>query len=228
MGAVQYMVVCRGGAELASTRAILDQRMAVKDIPYFSQWESPEIIPDILSGKMTSDEDPRWKWSGADVVDEYTFWVSRICGMACLRMILAYRGLEVPPSIVLAKSCMAEGGYIRRGDRVDGLIYAPFVKWIRAEFGINAEVHGRLDVRDMGDIVKGGGIVMASAHNHIRWPDRVPPSRGGHLILAIGSEGDDLIFHDPSGLPNINQSRARISYEQFEPFYGRRGIVFYD
>jgi hypothetical protein len=202
--------------------------MNYKDVPYFSQWESPEIIPAILSGKMTSDEDPRWKESGADTIDEYAFWASRICGMACLRMVLAHRGLGVHPSVVLAKRCMAEGGYIMREGGVGGLIYAPFVKWIEAEFGIRAEVRGHLDLRDMSDLVKGGGIVMASVHHHIRWPDRVPPSRGGHLILVIGSEGPDLIFHNPSGFPAVNQARAKISDEQFELFYGGRGVVFYD
>ncbi len=35
--------------------------------------------------------DPSWQASGAHSIEEYVAWASHVCGMACLKMILAHR-----------------------------------------------------------------------------------------------------------------------------------------
>jgi hypothetical protein len=196
------------------------------DVPYYSQWESPEIVPDLLSGARRASDDPKWGASGALTPEEYEFWSPKICGMACLRMILAYQGREVPPAISLARECEDHGGYVRRETGVDGLIYAPFVAWIRRRFGIESEVHGNLSLQDLETAVRGGAFVMASVHPTIRWPDRRPPSTGGHLILVTEVDDDHVVFNNPSGLPGVNQHRARLPCVSLKVFYAYRGIVF--
>ncbi|MEK7571158.1 MAG: hypothetical protein AAB553_02700 [Patescibacteria group bacterium] len=60
-----------------------------KNIPYFSQWESPTLVDTIVRKKISAKDDPRWKNSGAKTKAEYELWSHNTCGMACLKMILA-------------------------------------------------------------------------------------------------------------------------------------------
>ena len=64
-------------------------------VPYYSQWESPDLVPQFLDGSMASAADPRWAASGARTPAEYGFWAPRVCGLACLRMILSSRAAPV-------------------------------------------------------------------------------------------------------------------------------------
>jgi hypothetical protein len=116
------------------------------DVPYYSQWESPELVGRFLDGSLRAADDPRWAASGAATPDEYAFWARRVCGLACLKMLLAWQGEPVPTSMALVRRALACGAYVRDGDRVRGLIYQPFVAWIGAEYGIAAQVMRELPV----------------------------------------------------------------------------------
>ena len=74
-------------------------------VPYFAQFESRELIPEFLSGKRDPADDPLWHLSGASDSHEYAKWCSHICGMACLKMLLAHWQERVIPTIALAKQC---------------------------------------------------------------------------------------------------------------------------
>ena len=113
---------------------------APQPVPYRCQWESPELVPQFLAGRLRAAADPRWAASGAADPAEYEFWSWRTCGMACLRMIAAYRGIDAPPAVPLARQCAEAGGYIVHPDHVDGLFYWPFADWIKTQFGISATV----------------------------------------------------------------------------------------
>jgi hypothetical protein len=67
-------------------------------VPYFSQWESAELAARFVDGSLPLAEDPRWAASGARPPAEYEYWAGKVCGLACLKMILAHRGLPVPGS----------------------------------------------------------------------------------------------------------------------------------
>lgn len=196
-------------------------------VPYFSQWESADLVTEIIAGSLSASQDPRWAESGAATAAEYEFWSWRICGMACLRMILAYRGDPAPPSVPLAKDCTRAGGYVRHPDRVDGLIYAPFVNWIGDRWGIKATVRAELPHADIADTVHAGGLAMVSVHPWIRWPDRTPPRRGGHLVLVTGASPGHLLLHNPSGLPGRSQHHARMDLATFDRFYAGRGVLIH-
>ena len=60
-------------------------------VPFFSQWETPDMTMDVLAegAEVALRRDPLWKGSGAETLDEYAVWAANICGMACLKMILA-------------------------------------------------------------------------------------------------------------------------------------------
>ena len=195
------------------------------DVPYFSQWESHDLILGLIDDTRQEADDPFWQRSGARTVEEYAFWSRRACGIACLRMILAYRGLPVPPSVELALECEKAGGYLRHPDGVHGLIYAPFVTWIGERFNIQASVCKDLPIAELVDLASNGKMVIASVHHSIRWPHLQPLGRGGHLVLVTGAGDDELVFNNPSGLPQVNQHRARLADDVFDRFYAARGII---
>lgn len=196
-------------------------------VPYYSQWESAGLVDQILAGALQARDDPQWAGSGAADPMEYEFWSWRTCGIACLRMILAHRGQAVPAAVPLAEECTRAGGYVRHADRVDGLIYAPFTEWIASDFGIRASVHSELPTGLISDLVTDGGLAIISVHPWIRWPERTPPARGGHLVLVTGTEPGRLLTHNPSGLPGRNQRHAPVDLPVMDRFYAGRGIIIH-
>lgn len=101
-------------------------------VPFFSQWETPDMTMEVLAegAEVALRRDPLWQNSGAETPDEYAVWAANICGMACLKMILATRG-EIVPTVELARRCTRYGGYVVNEGSIKGLIYAPFVKFLR-------------------------------------------------------------------------------------------------
>jgi len=195
------------------------------NVPYYSQWESRQLVPALLKGSVRAIEDPLWKNSGAQSADEYEYWSWRICGIACFRMALAHwRGINVP-SVPLAKECLNAGAYVRKADKLEGLIYAPFANYVNLNWGIRAEVRASLKTDEIVKEVCTGRLIMASVHPDIRDPSVGPPCRGGHLVLIVGTEADRVIFHNPSGLPGLSQDFAKIRYDDWDRFFAGRGVV---
>jgi hypothetical protein len=106
--------------------------------------------------------------------------------VACLRMALDHWRYEVPPALALAAECVDAGAYVRRGDRVDGLIYAPFAAYVRRRWGLVAESRPELTAAEVRGHIAAGGLAMLSVHPSIRGLGPEPPQRGGHLVLAVG------------------------------------------
>ncbi|MFC4082237.1 C39 family peptidase [Amycolatopsis samaneae] len=197
----------------------------VHRVPYFAQWESPELVTAIVTGEISAAADPAWASSGADSPEEYEFWGRRVCGMACLKMLLVHYGLGAHRTMDLAREVTEYGGYVRRADGVDGLIYAPFVRYVRERFGLSAESAPKLPVSAIHDAVGEGTLVMASVHQSIRDPGAVPPRTGGHLVLVVGTSGDGFVIHNPSGHSGRSQAFAEVREDDFRRFYAERGIL---
>jgi hypothetical protein len=195
------------------------------NVPYFSQWESPELAAEFIDGSRGAADDPRWADSGASTPEEYEFWSHKVCGLACLKMIMAWRGVPVPPMMRLVAGALAVGAYQPDGDRVRGLIYRPFVDWIGRDYGIGAEVAADLPMDSLIALTVAGTPVMASVHSWIRWPERTPPERGGHLVLVTGVADGMLRLHNPSGLPGTSQRNALVPVRDFARFAAGRGIL---
>ncbi|PIY80928.1 MAG: hypothetical protein COY80_00235 [Candidatus Pacebacteria bacterium CG_4_10_14_0_8_um_filter_42_14] len=154
-------------------------------IPYFAQWESPDLVSEFITKSRKSQSDPRWKESGAESKNEYAFWSPNICGMACLKMILAEVTGIAYPLIVLAKQAAEYGAYIPSRTDVLGLYYAPFCDFINKEFCLSAWYSSNLSISQIEREVEKGSYVIASVHSSIRTPKSSPPSKGGHLVLII-------------------------------------------
>jgi len=142
-------------------------------------------------------------------------------------MILAYRGLPVLPSVPLAEECVQAGGYVRNDDHVDGLFYRPFARWIESRFAISATVLPDVSAALIRTCIDRGDLAMISVHPWIRWHERMPPKRGGHLVLVTGTGHGYVQFHNPSGLPGQNQEHARIPVGTLNRFYAGRAILIH-
>lgn len=195
-------------------------------VPYYSQYESAALIPDLIAGTRTAADDPLWPKSGADSREEYAFWAPRMCGVACLRMALDYWGHPVPPSVPLVRDLCEAGAYIRDGDSVKGLIYRPFADHVHARWGLLARAEPDLTTDAIRRQLADGGLALISVHKTIRHAETTePPSRGGHLVLAIGATEEALLIHNPSGLPGISQEYAPVPWARLAAFYAGRGVL---
>lgn len=197
-------------------------------VHYFGQFESRELIPDFLSGKLHPAEDPLWSMSGAADENEYAQWSSHICGMACLKMLLAHLMNRTIPTMDLMKQCREYGGYVVTEDGlIKGLIYRPFVSYIQETFGLQAEVKEQTPIEEIYDLLGQGYVFIASVHPSIRTPEVTPPKQGGHLVYVFGKneQPQELVFHNPSGHIRASQENVHLSREVFSRFYANRGIL---
>jgi hypothetical protein len=184
-------------------------RSARSAVPYHAQRVSPEE-----SGARDPVEHERWSRSG--------------CGMACLQMILAASGDRVPPLAELGRGAIAHGGYEARPARGFGpLIYAGFVEYAAAEFGLVSRVAAPLSLGGLGRAVAGDEVVLASVSAEIRDLADQPTRRGGHLVLVIdrSDDGERLCYHDPAGDGPQNSRSVWIEQAVFARFYAERGIA---
>lgn len=171
-------------------------------------------------------KDPLWAASGASSVEDYARWAGNLCGMACLKMVLAARTGQMVPIMDLAMGCKDYGGYVEEPDgKIKGLIYAPFVPFVSERFGLNTRVVTGVSIADIGDILTRSEFFIASVHHSIRWQETEPPSKGGHLVLVTALEGNVIRFHNPSGHEDATRENVEMPLEAFDRFFAGRGIA---
>ncbi len=141
-------------------------------------------------------------------------------------MALGALGRAVPPIHAVRRGVQARGGYVEEPDgAIRGLIYAGAIAWL-AEQGIAAQILLDLAAEEIPSRLAGGGLFIASVHAAIRWADRAPPGRGGHLVLVFGVTGaGELRFHNPSGDTPASRADARLAPSRFADFFAGRGIL---
>ncbi|MEV0090239.1 C39 family peptidase [Streptomyces sp. NPDC050738] len=194
-------------------------------VPYYAQWESADLVDRIVSGELPASADPLWPKSGAESPEECAYWSWRLCGMACLRMALDHWKGTAPPAVSLAEECLEAGAYVRHEDgRLDGLIYAPFAEYARTRWSLSAECRPDLPAAELPAHLAAGGLAMLSVHPSIRELHPEPPHKGGHLVLAVAADEDNLYVHNPSGFPGRSQRAAAVPWPDLDRFYAGRGV----
>jgi uncharacterized protein YvpB len=213
------------------------EKIRVKiDIPYYSQFASEKIVKNFISGSSDLRNDPKWKESGAKTKEEYVIWAWNGCGMACLKMVLASRDLKQNSLVELGKKCFKYGGYVVNSDAkinndfrnyYDGLFYAPFLKFIKKEFGVEGRIVSPMTKTDIIRALDYDQFVIASVNPQIREPNTPPLTKRGHLVLVVGYDFDSKMFylHNPSGYYGVSQKYAEISFRNFERFFTHKGVV---
>lgn len=207
----------------------VQQAFLHKNVPYFSQWESPELVEKIINQEMGGDEDPKWRKSGAKTKDEYAAWSWNGCGMACTKMLVAHLWDREVPLVELGKKCAEYGGYTLPVEDSNGLIYGPYVKFVKEELGLKAKPTIPLLIREIIENLSEGKYVIASVSPKIRHTSDKPKVRGGHLVLMLGYDLEERLFyfHNPSGFTKDTQEYASIGFADFKKFFGGRGIIIY-
>jgi hypothetical protein len=196
-----------------------------RPVPYFSQWESAALAPALIAGVAQLTDDPDWQASGARSLSEYATWAGHVCGMACLKMILAACAGRVVPTLELARGACRYGAYTVDGEAIKGLIYAPFTAFVEREFGLQAEVVTGIEAGDLPALLVRAAFFMASVHKSIRTPQRVPQERGGHLVLVTFAGMQGVTFHNPSGHGAASRADVHLSLETFAAFFAGRGVA---
>ncbi|EHJ95194.1 hypothetical protein EXN24_17455 [Rhizobium rhizogenes] len=183
-------------------------------------------LPVLAEGSAALLRDPLWRQSGAETIEEYARWAVNVCGMACLKMILAARG-DLLPTLALARACTAYGGYVvnELDASIKGLIYAPFVTYVGERFGLSAETMTGVATESIPGLLAERPFFIASVNSGIRWPERMPPSKGGHLILVTAASADTVRFHNPSGHDAASQADVLLPLAIFDRFFANRGIA---
>ena len=211
-------------AATGRTRTLLRITSPAPGIPYFSQWESAARAADIIAGDLKVTDDPLWRNSGANSAAEYAEWANHICGMACLKMILAARTGTVHPNMHLTRVAVEFGAYQVRDGEIRGMIYAPMVEMVKNKFAIDAEVVTGIATGDIASILRPGSMFIASVHPSIRWLKGPPPRRGGHLVLVTSASNERVVFHHPAGHSEETPRDGRVPTPLFDEFFAGRGV----
>ncbi|MFF4715079.1 peptidase [Streptomyces eurythermus] len=193
--------------------------------PTVTQYAGPDLIGAFVYGGRDHADDPRRAETGAPDLDAYRRWSGHMCGIACLRMALLARTGDAPTMFELLDGARKYGAYTEDADTgaIRGLIYAPFVQYVRDVHPLEAEVHPNLTVPGLLALLDGGRLVMASVHKEIRRPENPAPGKGGHLVLVTSRRGDTLHFRNPSG--HTDQARtASLPAATFAAYFGGRGV----
>jgi hypothetical protein len=192
-----------------------------------TQYATPSLIADIAYRGHPAGDDPNWAVSGAPDVASYSFWCSRICGIACLKMALAARDGTAPSLFELLTECIDYGGYVRRADgSVGGLYYEPFTRLLRERHNMVSEVIADMPSARIIEELGAGRFVMASVHKEVRRPEFPSPGRGGHLVLVTHYQDGRFHFLNPSGHTPAAVN-ATLAADVFDSFAAHRGIALH-
>jgi len=193
-------------------------------IPYFSQWEDPDCAAGIIAGELELSDIKLWAQSGASTQQEFIEWANHVCGMCCLKMVLAAVSGKVVPVLNLTQRSLPYGAYVRDGDNIKGLIYAPFVEYVRQELGMTAVVKVGIAAEDIAAQMVDHRFFIASVHPSVRIPETVPPRKGGHLVLVTRADREFVTFHNPSGHDISTQQDVTLPVKVFARVFAGRGI----
>jgi hypothetical protein len=209
-----------------------------KKLPYYPQFASPELIYSYIHEDFDGRDDPRWRDYGTEDIEEYLFWCSRACGIACFKMSLeALTTLpRLPTMIQLIRQGVALGGYIvhnEQGALVDlGWFYQPLVN-LGENYGLHGHVCKTFTIDEICSYLATGSLVIASVSPEIGERDTDTPitKRGGHLVLVHGFEWSQqgckaFLVHNPSGRFPELQANAVIPVNLFSEAFAGRGLVF--
>ncbi|HEY2023995.1 C39 family peptidase [Paraburkholderia sp.] len=195
------------------------------DVPYYTQWASPEWVRDIVERQCDPCDDPHWRRSGfADPV-RYRFWAQRLCGLTCLESALDYWRIGHAPRADLLEDALRHGVYRMREDGgVDGLIYRPFADWAARAFGLHVDVVPQAPLEHIAARLDAGTLAIVSVSAEIRYPQRPNQRQGGHLILLHGRDRHGVWFHNPSGVVP-HQANVYLPFATIARFYAGRGMT---
>jgi Peptidase_C39 like family len=190
----------------------------MKSMPFYSQMANWD------------DED-----SGFPDQDSIQQWEPNCCGIACLRMILAYYGAshnnnERNSYWNLLQLGIARGAYSDKGWIHRGLLE------MAEEYGIQGQCHRQKDVEHVIDAVQRDSVCIVSVTRYFMGGqndenDR-PLPKGGHLVVAYDTFGGDngitgIVCNHPSSGRQWNKVAWKVEIEKWEKSFSGNYIEFF-
>jgi hypothetical protein len=99
------------------------------------------------------------------------------------------------------------------------------VRFIKEAFHVDAEVVTGMTAHGIAGVLQHAEFFIASVHYWIRWPEREPPTKGGHLVLVLEASADSVVFHNRSGHSVSSQEYASVPVSTFNKFFAGRGVA---
>ncbi|WP_229054692.1 C39 family peptidase [Aeromicrobium sp. Leaf350] len=141
-------------------------------------------------------------------------WGERVCGLACLRTVLAFHGLPVPRTWDLVTVARELDAYVPAG-----IVHARLVE-VASRFGLGGAAVALPEIGDVVQIADAGLPTIVSVSPAL--PD--DGSRGGHLIVVGGSEGDGSVrIADPG---RWGATHDRVPLDRFASYTGRAILLW--
>jgi hypothetical protein len=209
-----------------------------KPVPYRSQVASPTLVKAVLEKQRPTDDDPNWKSFGFVTKEKYGFWVLRICGIVCLKMVLDYYKLAADRSIAdLTHEGQRLGGYIvydKAGRfRDHGWFHKPLLA-LGKRHGLLGRTAPLLTISQLCTALLQNKMAIISVNPAIIRFDKIlgDEEPGGHLVLAIGFQILDgrcsgIYINNPSGKAAKTQDHAFIPIETFTQAFDNKGIILW-
>lgn len=203
------------------------------DLPYYSQFEDSKLVRDIIEKNVEAESYKKWKQSGAKSREEYQFWANKMCGMACLKMILKKEAGKIYPIVKLGKLAAKYGAYRVEKDDIPGLFYDQFTEFVKEEFNLKASYSSMMSIKRIMLELSKGNYVIASVSPLIRYANDNKKidlvNKGGHLVVMTGYDlGKRVLYlHNPSGFFQHSQRDFEIGFEKFLMYFAGRAIIVY-
>ncbi|MCB9802785.1 C39 family peptidase [Candidatus Nomurabacteria bacterium] len=198
---------------------IIDGHFEISDVPFYSQ-------------RLTKEN---YQKEGFNNWDEAEYWSERICGLACLKMVLLK---NYPDQDFKLKELLDRGLALGAYDEEHGWKHQGLVD-LGNSLGLDGfrESVGA-NVKRIATHIQNQRMVIASVtvgfeagkkYEELDGSTDVMP-RGGHLVLIFGTDVsngriDDFILHHPSSEGSYEHSNWKISGEDFSNSFSEKGNV---
>ncbi len=138
------------------------------DIPYISQFASPDLVESFFERENNSSTDPLRAETGAESREQYAHRSWSVCGMACLAMILALQWKYVW-TIALAHEALKNWVYKEDETSLSWMIYTPFLTYIQQVYWMKWHIYQYSSIRLLAYLVAQWWRCMISVHPSIRY-----------------------------------------------------------
>ncbi|MDP0562640.1 MAG: C39 family peptidase [Candidatus Endonucleobacter sp. (ex Gigantidas childressi)] len=157
-----------------------------------------------------------YQLEGFESIEDAKSWTKRICGLACLKMVIAKVTNQTVPLKSLLDQGLAVGGYMKGV----GWIHQGLVD-VASQYGIIGECQSIDDELELIDkALDSGKLVIASVSCGFD-----QKKKGGHLVLIIGAKPDGFLIHHPSSEENEQWFHHFVSRDDFMRCFSENGNI---
>lgn len=197
--------------------------------PYRAQYADRDRIGEFLDHPERLPSDAHHAAFGFASADDYARWAPRLCGIACLAMVLERHGLAAQRTIAdLTAEAAASGAY-----GPAGWAYAPLLDYARTH-GLAGELRAPYAFEQLAADLQAGRHPIVSVHPRVMRGELAEPpagERGGHLVLVVGLGGTprdpSVLVHNPNARTRATQEAYPAPHAQFAAAFAGRGLVLW-